>query len=131
MFEIKKLEFLVKDYGLNYKQQCYTKCYSGNWIVQTYSFFNESGCFTIHHLLQRDEIDFYYAKSFSNIRRELCEREINVYSFEKDIWERYQKKTFFKKEYFVWSRKKLFQTLVEVIKAQIIKYNQFFELIKI
>ena len=42
--------FLIRDYGLAYKYQKFINCYGGNWIVQTYSFYNDSGCFTIYFL---------------------------------------------------------------------------------
>ena len=52
-------DFLVKEYKLEYAKKHFDNCYEGNWAVITYSYFNESGCFTIYTLPERGELDFF------------------------------------------------------------------------
>ncbi len=125
--DIEKLfNFLVKDYGLKHKYQVFKNCYGGNWWVYTHSYYNESGCFTIHHLPQRGELDFYYSKEFSNKRENLCERIIDISSVEKEIWDKHKKFLFFNNPFFWWSSDKILKVLAEVIESQIKKHCQFF-----
>ncbi|MCL2062200.1 MAG: hypothetical protein FWH03_06230 [Firmicutes bacterium] len=64
--DVEKLfEFLVKDYGLKYSFQRFENCFDGGWLVDTYSYYNEKGCFTISNVCQRGEWDHYYADRFS------------------------------------------------------------------
>lgn len=119
-------EFLVKDYGFNYRKQEFHNCFNGNWSVYTYSFFNDDGCFTIHSLPQRGELDFYYAKRFSNIREDLYEKPIDIVSIEKDIWRKYGKIGFFDNPFFWWNDNKILTTLAKVLKVHINNYGEFF-----
>ena len=118
-------DFLKKDYNLSYKYQEFTKCYEGNWIVQTHSFYNDSGCFTIYVEIQRG-IEFWYASRFSTERKELCEREIDIYSIETEIWDRYAKFWIFKRPFFWWNENKVLRTLAKVLKVHLTKNNNFF-----
>lgn len=120
------LDFLCKQYGLNYSFQRFEKHPFGNWCADMYSFYNESGCFSIYNLIQRDEIDFYFAKKFSNNITELKEKIVLIESVEKDIWERHKKTGFLKLPFFWGSNKQVIRALAEVIKAQIEKTGQFF-----
>ncbi len=65
-------------------------CYGGSWAAWTYSFYNESGCFTIHFLSQRGELDCYCAAAFSAVREELCHRSVDMCSIKPEIWEKNQ-----------------------------------------
>lgn len=124
----KYFDFLVKDYGLDYKYQEFHNCYNGNWNVYTYSYYNKSGCFTIHSLPQRGELDFYYAERFSTNLNELYEKMINISSIEKNIWEKYTKIGIFNNPFFWWSNRKVLETLAEVLKVHISKYGEFFDI---
>ena len=123
---IKALDFLVIEYGLKHIHQDFNSCFGGNWWVKTDSYYNDSGCFTIHHLPQRGELDFYYSKEFSTIRESLCERLLDISSVEKEIWEKHKKFLCFKNPFFWNSEKKVFQALAEIIKVQIEKNGEFF-----
>ena len=46
--------------GLQYKD--FKNCFGGNWWVYTHSLYNDSGCFTIHCLPQRGEVDCYFTE---------------------------------------------------------------------
>ncbi len=117
----KQFEFLVKDYGLKYSYQEFNDCYGGYWWAYTHSYYNESGCFTIHVLPQRGEIDFFFAERFSTVREELCKNEINEQSIGQSIWNTAKKKFLFG------YRKSLYlETLAKAIKFQIKKYGSFF-----
>lgn len=82
----KTFQFLVDNYHLNYSHQVFHHCYGGNWVVSTHSYYNETGCFTIHLLHQRNELDFYYSKEFGATREALCERKIDEQSLYPEIW---------------------------------------------
>lgn len=82
----KTFQFLVDNYRLNYSHQVFHHCYGGNWTVSTHSYYNETGCFTIHLLHQRNELDFYYSKDFGATREVLCERKIDEQSLYSEIW---------------------------------------------
>jgi hypothetical protein len=122
----KQFDFLVNDYGLKHVYQEFNNCYGGNWQVFTHSYYNDSGCFTIHNLPQRGELDFYYAKEFSKVRENLCEHLIDVSSIEKEILDKHFKILFFRNPFFWWSRSKVLKALAEVIKAEINKKGEFF-----
>ena len=117
--------FLKKDYNLSYKYQEFNNCYGGNWTVQTHSFYNESGCFTIYCEIQRG-LGFWYASRFSTERTELCEREIDVSSIEPQIWDKNERIWIFKNPFFWWNANKVLSTLAQVLKAHLAKYNDFF-----
>lgn len=122
----KQFKFLETEYDLKHVYQDFSNCYGGNWWVYTHSYYNESGCFTIHNLPQRGELDFYYAKEFSNVRKNLCEHQINISSIEKEIWNKHNKILFFRNPFFWWSEKKILHALAEVIQVQINRYGEFF-----
>lgn len=124
----KLFDFLVNDYGLNYKYQQFSNCWGLGYFVNTYSFYNYSGCFTIQHTLQSNEIDFYHSFRFSTNREELCEKGIDIFSIEPEIWEKSEKIWLFKKPFYWWSNKNLLNTLSKVLKIHISKYNNFFDI---
>ena len=120
------LNNLAMKYGLKYQYQTFEKCYSGNWYVLTHSLYNESGCFTISCLPQRGEVEFYFAERFSCNLRELCSQEINVYAFEKEIWEKSKKIGPFISPFSYWNPNRVLDTLIKVITVLIEKNNEFF-----
>lgn len=123
-----KKEFtdLAKKYNLNYQYQDFKNFFGGNWWVYTHSLYNNSGCFTIHCLPQRGEIDFYFADKFSTDRNELCEKSINVYETEKEIWKNNAKIWFIKNPFYYLNQDNVIKTLIEIIKISIEKNNEFF-----
>ena len=58
---IKMLMFLVDEYNLKYSVQTFNNYPFGNYTTKTFSFYNDSGCFTIRYLSQKDELDFYFS----------------------------------------------------------------------
>ena len=121
-----ELSSLAQKYGLKYQCQDFENCYGGDWWVCTHSLYNESGCFTIHCLPQRAEVEFYFAERFSRNRSQLCDQEINVYEFEKEIWEKDRKIGSFKIPFYYWNRDRIIKALIKVITALIEKNNEFF-----
>ena len=121
----KMFDFLVKDYNLSYRYQKFLNCYGGNWTVQTFSFYNDSGCFTIHNEIQRG-MDFWYATRFSTERKELCEKELDVSLIEPQIWEKHARIGPFKNPFFWWSNNRVLSTLAVALKLHIAKNNEFF-----
>lgn len=116
---------LAQKYGLKYQYQEFKNCFGGNWVVYTHSLYNNSGCFTIHCLPQRGEVDCYFASNFSNDRTALCEVLINIFDIEKDIWDKHEKIWIFKNPFCYWNLNKTIKTILEVIEASIQKSNEF------
>jgi hypothetical protein len=125
MKEISQLQFLIDDYDLSYKYQKFENCYGGDWIVETHSFYNDTGCFTIYNEVQRG-IDFCYSSHFSTERSELCERGIDVTTIEPQIWDKHRKIWIFKRPFFWCSDSKVLHALAEVLKTHLEKGNDLF-----
>lgn len=122
----KQFSFLIRDYGLNYKYQKFTDCYGGNCSVETHSFYNDTGCFTIHSVPVRGELDFYYATLFSTTRENLCEQMLDVHSIEPELWDKHTKIGFIKNPFFWWSSKSVLNALAEVLENHVAKHEEFF-----
>ena len=118
-------DFLKKDYNLSYRYQEFINCYGGGWTVQTHSFYNDSGCFTIYIEIQRGMV-FWYASRFSTEREELCEKAIDVSSIEPEIWDKHERICIFKDPFFWWKDNKVLRTLAEALKVHLAKDNEFF-----
>lgn len=118
-------DFLVRDYGLSYKHQHFINCYDGHWEVETYSFYNDSGCFTIYFEIQRG-MEFWYSSQFSTDYQKLCQRAIDISLIEPDIWERHKKIMIFNNPFFWWDNKKVLNAFSEVLKVHLSKGNDFF-----
>ena len=71
------LDFLVKDYNLEYDFQRFESCPFGNWCTETYSYFNKYGCFTITNLLTRDDVSYIHLDDIKLLKMDLS---INVQS---------------------------------------------------
>lgn len=121
----KDFNCLAKKYGLEYKYQEFQNCFGGNWFVFTHSLFNDSGCFTVHCLPQRGEIDCYFSESFSYDRSRLCENLVNVFDIEKEIWLERQKLWIFRNPFCYWNSDKFIKTLLEVINISLEKASEF------
>ena len=124
---IKMLMFLVDEYNLKYSVQTFNNYPFGNYTTKTFSFYNDSGCFTIRYLSQKDELDFYFSSRFSNECKELQERLVNIWIDEPEIWNKHQKWIFSLKDpLFWWKKKKVIKALAETIKTKIDKNKEFF-----
>lgn len=117
--------FLIKDYGLAYRYQKFENGYNANWIIETHSFYNDSGCFTMRRLAQRDEWDFYYAARFATGHEALCEKMINIYAMETEIWNKRSKIAGFNNPFFWLSSSRVLRTFAEVLKTHLSKENEF------
>ena len=118
--------FLVEEYQMSCKNNEYRNCYGGNWIVQTYSFYNDTGCMTIYFLPQRNELDFYRSAKYSNKLNDLCETIIDIHMIEPSIWEKDAKIFGIKNPFFEWSSKKVLCTFAKALKAHLDKKKDFF-----
>lgn len=124
---IKMLMFLVEEFNLKYSAQTFNNCPFGNYTTKTYSFYNDSGCFTVNYLISRDELDFYFSSRFSNEYKELHERLVNIWIDEPEIWNKHQKWIFsINDPFFWWKKKKVIKALAETIKTKIDKNREFF-----
>lgn len=78
------MNFLVEKYKMNYNFQSFDSDVSGRFYgpMNTFSYYNSNGCFTIYHAVQREEWDYYYSKVFSNNQEILTAKDIS-----KDVYE--------------------------------------------
>ncbi len=119
---INLLMFLVDKYHLKFTAQDFPSCPFGNYTTKTYSFYNDTGCFTISYLLQKNELDFYFSNTFSSKYASLCKKLLNVWVEEPEIWRKHRNKH----PFFWWNKKKILSALAEVIREKIHKNNEFF-----
>ena len=140
--DIWKLFGFLLYHGLEYSRRRFKKCHNGNRYADTYSFYNESGCFTIYKSSERDGWDFYYAKKYSKDIKELLDEHLDIYSVEREMWEDYRNATdeaheAAEKEVNGVSADEMFrlqwkaervmlETLAEVINVQMEKQGSFF-----
>lgn len=121
----KKLKEFADKYNLEFSKQEFDHVWNDNSTVDTFSIYNDSGCFTIHYLLQRCEYDFYYSKKFSKQRKELMQVDINVFDYEKNIWKK--GRVFgFRNPFFYLNFNKVILTLIEVMEALAEETNNIF-----
>ena len=114
----KELGFLTEKYTMQYAFQEFEE-YSMD--VETYSFYNGNGCFTVYYLDQRDELGLFYSGKFSKNLNELKEQEIDQHAYEGDLWKK-------NKPLFGYGKKMYFETLRKVIEAQIEKTGSFYSI---
>lgn len=119
----KELIRIAKKYNINYLKQKFNNCFGGYWYVETYSLYNENGCFTIHYLGQRNELDFYITPTISNTREELTQNPVKVTEYEKDFWEEELPKL---NVYSLSYGSKFLNLLTKVIELQISKNGSLF-----
>lgn len=80
---LKYLGFLISEYSFKY-QIIIEPEYKGFYgPSETYSFYNDFGCFTLHHLAQRGEWGWYYSEKFSFNQTELLTNEIDASKYVK------------------------------------------------
>lgn len=120
-----EFSFLVDRYGFEYKYQ--TLDLGDGWIVSLHSFYNATGCFTIHSMDSRGELDFYRSNQFSTDKKKLRETAINIYDVEKKLWKkRGDFLGIFPNLFFWWNTKKILKTVAEIVKLSIDRDGEFF-----
>lgn len=78
---LEHLGFLIDDYKLKYSHIT-ADSYNGFYgQSETFSFYNDCGCFTLHYLSQRGEWGWFYSNFFSSNQTELLKNEINQNEF--------------------------------------------------
>lgn len=97
------LDFLVEEYDLKYDYQQFENCPFGNWCTETYSYYNDYGCFTITKLLARDDVEYVRLKNIELLKAYMCssyserlKSQIDITLVEHDIWEKHKKEVFLK-----------------------------------
>jgi len=127
----KHLSFLIQKYNMKYARQDFKN--HDPMITETYSFYNENGCFTISNLAQRGDVDYIYLDNIELLKdymfssySEKQKSYINITSAEKQIWDKYESGRLFKKIFFWNNTNKVLSALAEVIEEQIIKSGQFY-----
>lgn len=68
--------FLIREYNLQFKFQTFSMYHNFYGPMDTYSFYNEFGCFTLHNAVQRGEWGLYISEKFSEDQYKLMAREI-------------------------------------------------------
>ncbi len=110
---LKHLGFLVEEYGMSFKTQSFDEYIGFCGPFNAYSFYNENGCFTVFHAVQRGEWGWYTSSAISSNLYDLLENEI--------IQRDYISPCGF-------SYKKMLKQLADVIRKQILTSKSFFEI---
>lgn len=108
---IKYLGFLISDFSFKYAFQVFPDYVGFCGPSETFSFYNDFGCFTLHYLVQRDEWGWFLASEFSSDQSELLCCEIR------------------QKDYIIrpiLSNKRMLKLLGESIRTQINESHSFF-----
>ena len=117
--DIEKQFNFLKEYGLEFKKQTFNNAYNAHFTVNTYSYYNENGCFTIYNLPQRGEWDYFYSMKFSTVMDKLLTSRINIYEQQSEIWNKARSN-------FLYTIKKELRILSDVIKYQIKEKKEFY-----
>lgn len=78
---LKYLGFLVDDYQMQFSFQSFEEYKGFSGPVNTYSFYNKNGCFTLHQVVQRGEWGWYVSKDYHENQYDLLENEIKQNEF--------------------------------------------------
>ena len=73
---LRHLGFLKK-YGFEFCFQTFDDYKGFRGPIDTYSFYNKYGCFTLHNIAQKGEWNWFVSRSFSTNQYELLEKEID------------------------------------------------------
>lgn len=74
---LKYLGFLVDDYQMQFLFQSFDEYKGFCGPINTYSFYNNNGCFTLHQVVQRGEWGWYVSKELHKDQYALLETEIS------------------------------------------------------
>ena len=77
----KDFKVLIDKYDFKYEFNSFLSFYDFSGPFYAYSFHNDSGCFTILYALQRNEIEYYISKEFSNKQETLLKINISEQVF--------------------------------------------------
>lgn len=77
----KVFKFLIDKYDFKYGFNNFALFHDFLGPFDAYSFYNKYGCFTILHAVQRNEIEYYVSKEFSNKQEILFEVKISEQVF--------------------------------------------------
>lgn len=136
------LRFLCDKYGMNYTFAEFENYLGTNISIETYSYHNENGCFTITNFAARGEVEYLHFNSVGLLKNylfseylgdwnlnndklrkyydEKLSHKIRIFEYEPEIWKKHKVKTFFG------GYKKELNILAEVIQTQIDKHSEFF-----
>lgn len=122
MYCTKQLMEFAKKHQLSYNEQFFYNYYNRNDKITAVSLYNKNGCFTITCFEQKQELSYYYSPTFSNDLKYLESKEINVFSYQQQLW---------KKKMGIWGlffecNKKVLTTLIEVMEKEIESGNGLF-----
>lgn len=74
---LKHLGFLKDDYGFCFSFQTFNDYHGFCGPIDTYSFYNNNGCFTLHNIVQKGEWTWFLSKNYSNDQYELMNKKID------------------------------------------------------
>ena len=79
--------FLIREYNLQFKFQTFDKYLYFCGPIDTYSFYNDFGCFTLHNVVQKGEWTMYKSAKFTEDQYKLMAQRIYEidYSYMRNI----------------------------------------------
>ncbi|MDE6655492.1 MAG: hypothetical protein K2J85_00705 [Anaeroplasmataceae bacterium] len=73
---LKYFGFLTSQYDMIFKFQSFKDYHGFHGPIDTYSFYNKNGCFTLHNIVQKGEWMWCTSKKISDNQYELLENEV-------------------------------------------------------
>ena len=118
-----QFRFLVDEYNMQYAYNTFPL--SENWGYSAYSFYNDTGCFTIYSLPARDELSFYRSDIYWSNWHTLSQQGVDMTVIEPEIWKKRMRIGFIPNPFFWWNTRKVITVAVEALKEHIRKNGSF------
>ena len=110
---LKYLGFLIEEYNFKFSFQSFDMWKYFYGPMDTYSFYNEFGCLTLHNAVQRGEWGVFVSKQFSSNQYALMDKEVYLAN--------YTSKS-------CWTTTGWLKVVSKIIKAQIESENSVFDI---
>ena len=78
---LKYLGFLIKNHHMQFSVQIYDSFLGFAGPIELFCFYNDNGCFSLQHIVQKGEWGCFSAKKFSVMQNDLLENEISQKQF--------------------------------------------------
>lgn len=130
------LGFLCSEYGFDYQVLEFDNYLNRGGTLIAYNYFNGNGCFTIANVPVIGDVTYYRFDSIDQLKKyttpaadslsDIGGCELNIFSYEKQIWKSHEELLGFKNPFAYLTDKRILNVLHEVIQAQLQSRNEFF-----
>lgn len=127
-------DFLINEYKMKYIYKEFDNYLNTNATLITFTFYNDNGCFLIHNVPVKGEVEFIYLENINQLNQygsnpsSVKKQNIDITSVHREIWDKYEKIGPFKNPLFWIRSNKVLKVLAEVVKKQIEFTGNFYGL---